>query len=247
MYITWVKINMIFVAGGGFYGAKAVLALKSRGFIIVVDLRKECLAKNYVECISDNVYNVLNSGCGSALIIGDAVKTFVNIVEKGFIPDIVVPAIPKHFAGEVLRLYLELRGVNIKPYTYNLDIVVKVIEVYGVEAKVYTDLGVVVASYIPFNLRCKPGCNEPRVCPVTGKNKVAPLHKLIKFAFSKIVDKVMVLESKLIAEDVGGFCGYDLVKVLRDLENVVRSCKGIRIAIATACSCHGIANLFIAK
>ncbi|MEM4788409.1 MAG: hypothetical protein QXV06_01255 [Ignisphaera sp.] len=233
---------MIFVAGGGFYGAIAVSKLKNVDIIVVADLDKECHAKKYVECITENIDEVLSSKCRSTLVIGDAAKVFIDLVERSFIPDIVVPAIPRHFAGEVVYSYLKLKGCEVKVYTGVLDKAIESIKIYGVEVKIDTTNGVVIASYMPFNLRCKQGCSEPQICPITGKVKVAPLHELMKLVFSGIADKVIVFESKFIVEGVGGFSGYELTKVLKDL---VKLCRGNLVIIVTACACHGLANLFV--
>lgn len=233
---------MIFVAGGGFYGATAVSKLKNRDTVVVVDVDRECHAKAYVECIAENLDEVLSGRCRSALVVEDAVKVFLDLVNKGFVPDVVVPAIPRHLAGEVTYRFLKLRGCNIKYYTSSLDEVIEIFKNFGAEVKVDTANGVIIASYMPFNLRCRQGCSEPQVCPITGKVKTVPLHNLIKLALSRAADKVIVLESKFVVEGIGGFSGYELADVLKDLASL---CKGSLVAIATACACHGIANLFV--
>lgn len=234
---------MIFVAGGGFYGATAVSKLKNRDTVVVVDVDKECRAKAYVECIAENLDEVLSGRCRSALVVGDAVEVFLDLVNKGFVPDVVVPAIPRHFAGEVTYSYLRFRGYIVKPYTGSLDEVIDIFKNFRAEAKADSSNGVIVASYMPFNLRCKTNCSEPQVCPVTGKVKAVPLHKLMMLALSKITNRVIVFESKLIAEGIGGFSGYEITEVLRDLSKPC--CRSNLIAIATACMCHGLANLFL--
>lgn len=235
---------MIFVAGGGFYGVIAVSKLKGRDVVIVVDVDRECRAKTYVDCIAENIDEVIRSGCRSALIVGDAARVFVDLVDRGFVPNVVVPAIPRHFAGEVVQNYLRLRGCSTKPYTGALDDVAEVFRKYGVEVKVCIDYGVIVASYMPFNLRCRPSCSKPQVCPVTRRFRAMPLHKLMRLALSMIADEVVVLESKSIADDIGGFEGLEIIEVLRYLAKSCTSKNGL-VAIATACRCHGLANLFV--
>ncbi|MEM2297351.1 MAG: hypothetical protein QXH10_07985 [Ignisphaera sp.] len=232
---------MIFVAGGGFYGAIAVSKLKNRDTVVVVDVNEECYAKTYVECIAKNLDEALNDRCRSTLVIGDAVKVFLDLVSKGFVPYVVVPAIPRHFAGEVTYSYLKLRGCIIKPYSGTLDEVVEILKNFGVEAKADTANGVVVASYMPFNLRCKQSCDEPQVCPITGKIKAIPLHELMGLVLIEVADERVVFESKFIAEGVGGFSGYELAEALKNLASL---CRGSLVAVATACACHGLANFF---
>lgn len=233
---------MIFVAGGGVYGAKAISSLRSRGFILAVDVDRYCRAREYVECIVDNVDKVLGTGCSSVLVVGDATKIFTYLLKRGIIPEIVVPAIPKHFAGEVFRLFLELEGYTVKPYASDIDKALEILRRHGVEVKADHITGVVVASYMPFTLRCKPGCREPPVCPVTKKAKALDLHRLLHIAFSGVVDDVFVLESRLLDEEVGGFSGHDLFNILNNF-TTKPSYRG-SIAIATACTCHGVANTF---
>lgn len=233
---------MIFVAGGGFHGAKAVKMLKDRDTIVVADVNDECRAKEYVEYTVRNIDHLSRVKYGSVLVIEDAPKFFIEMIARNIIPEIVIPAIPRHFAGEVFRLFLESRGYGVKPYNGDISAALRVFKMYGVHVKDDANEGVVVASYMPFTLKCNPGCQEPPRCPVTGRTKPMPLHQLMHSAFSKVAYNTIVFASRLITEGVGGFSGHLLYNMLTELADFRGN--SFSAAIATACSCHGVANLF---
>jgi len=234
--------HMIFVAGGGFHGAKAVRMLKDRDTIVVADINGECRAKKYVEYTIRSIDHLPCIKYGSVLVIGDAPELFIKMIARNIIPEIVVPAIPRHFAGEVFKLFLESRGYVVKPYSGDINEALFLFKMYGVHVKDDANEGVVVASYMPLTLKCNLGCQEPYRCPVTGRIKPMPLHQLMYAAFSKVADNTIVFISRLIAEGVGGFSGHLLYNTLKELADFYGD--SFSTAIATACSCHGVANLF---
>lgn len=236
-------ILMIFVAGGGVYGSKALISLKSSGRILVADIDKGCRASRYVDCI---VYDLdelikIESKCSTALLVSDAAETLVRLFKAGIVPSLIIPATPMHLAGKVLELYLVSRMSKADP-SPSVVRIADAVRSYGIEVKVNSLNGVAVMSYMPFGKLCKPRCIEPSLCPVTGRVKPIPLNRLLDNVLGSIISLSTVLESQLIVEEVGGYSGRNLFSFLEEVD------RGIPhhslVAIATACSCHGIVNVF---
>lgn len=236
---------LIYVAGGGRFGSKALESLTSLGKVILVDINSDCIACKKVDCVANDLQDLIDvvesSRCRSTLLVSDASHILAKLMIKGFTPDIVIPTIPIHLAGEVTRLFLLYKGIDVKPYS-GIVTVLERLRSFNVETRVDEEKGVVIASYMPFNTRCLERCSEPPICPVTGKLKPYPLYQLMEDLLKEVSDRVKVLISKLLAESIGGFNGLELYNFLKSLTNEIK--EGLIIAIATACRCHGVANTF---
>jgi hypothetical protein len=96
---------------------------------------------------------------------------------------------------------------------------------------------------MPPQSKCGVPCAQPNICPVTGRFKPKPMFELIKSS-SRLVDMALVLESRRMGEFSGGFDFNELWSFIREVEAVSTTKKGIVLAIATACKCHGVVNFF---
>ncbi|MEM1682783.1 MAG: hypothetical protein QXG46_01655 [Ignisphaera sp.] len=234
---------MILIAGGGFYGTKALLSIDNKDEVLVVDINSKCPANRYVDCTLQSLDELMRKGkrCRKVLLIADVVEVLLRLLMLNIIPSIIIPTVPIHLAGKVVERYLITKACSVYP-SKSIARVVDMVKDYGVEVRVDSLNGIVVMSYMPFNKLCKPDCIEPPVCPITGKTKIAPLKEILKYVLRHITNLSIVLESQFIVEGIGGYSGLELYSFLKDLDKCIDRYN--LIAIATACSCHGVANIF---
>ncbi|RLG02569.1 MAG: hypothetical protein DRN61_06245 [Thaumarchaeota archaeon] len=234
-------MGFVFVAGGGRFGASVIRFFKESGVkTLVVDVNANCSAREHVDFVAENLEG-LDFSKGVNMIIADAVDVLIELLSRGVIPEHIVPTMPGHFAGKILKNYLERKGFTITPSIPLLR---------GAFRKLPKDLAVlvdeinsvIICSYMPFDKKCKTPCVQPTVCPVTGRRKERAMFEILREA-AGAANIVCILQSKLIAENIGAFSGEELVKTLS--ECVRRS--NYTIAIGTACKCHGIINFFEVK
>lgn len=121
--------NKLFVvAGGGYFGAKALIFAKDmHAKVIVIDNKSDCEASSFVDEIvkEDNVARALNVKPSSAtLFVHDAVELLVRLVGIKT-PDYIVPAIPGNLAARVVKSWLECKGLVVKGKSKALKNVLK--------------------------------------------------------------------------------------------------------------------------
>lgn len=234
------KGKLILVAGGGYFGSIAVESLvKMKARVIVVDVNGSCKASKYVNKILKPTVTANPNDGEAYLIVYDSVKYLIEMFKSNTIPDIIVPAIPGHFIGRFLKSYLEAEGFNVTPDHKSA--------ITTLESKILNDVvldvnigeGVIVVSYMPKGLKCRIPCIQPEVCPVTGKAKKTPMYLLLESAISNI-SYPRILQSHLISQNVGGVQGSTIHKLLDEIINS----NMLKIAVGTACKCHGIVNFF---
>jgi len=230
--------GFVFIAGGGRFGSLAAELFKRRSDVetLLVDIRDDCPARRHVALVATSLDD-LDFRKGVNMLVSDAVGTLVRLLDMGVVPEIVIPAIPGHFAGKVFKNCMERRGFTVTPSNSLLK------EALGrlpEDVELYIDEGasVMVCSYMPFDKRCKTPCWQPMVCPVTGRRKERAMFELLREAVN--ADTVSILRSTQLTPNVGTFSGEELMETV---DKCVRmgSCA---VAIGTACSCHGIVNFF---
>jgi len=236
--------QIAFIAGGGKYGSGASeYFLKKRNWkVVICDEEKHCQASTLVRA------TIKLEELGSSLkikkptlLIGDAAEALVQLFSDGTVPKIIIPCVPFHFAARMLAVYLTRKGLNVQPGFEPLKLAFEKAQLEGVETRLNQDCALAVASRMPFNLRCVSGCNQPQICPVTGRKLLNPMYDLMAetLSYGK-VDFVRVLRSRLLAPNIGGFAGEELKQML-DLCIEKEPCT---IALATSCNCHAAANVF---
>jgi hypothetical protein len=232
---------MILVVGGGNFGARALHQLCRVDRVLVVDPNEGCPARNYVKCVVRGLEEFLEfEKCSTAFLASDGARVLAVLFERGIKPRYVVPTAPMHVAYEALKNILLKHGFAVKPFHEITQIAAELREL-GVETYLDSFRGMLVASYMPFDMKCSVPCKQPMKCPVTGKIKPLPLYMAFNSILQKHFERFLVIRSILLAESVGGYdpeALYSFTSTL--LNNVTKSV----MAIATACSCHGIANFF---
>jgi len=231
-----------FVMGGGRFGAKALRFLRSRGYrVLVADVNSCCRARAEAE-VHATVLDVVDSLADgqAAFIQGDAVQLLLALLEFK-VPDLVVTAIPGNAVAKLVAETLKKRGYRLKPYRKAvpqvLDNIPKSLVSFVDDAS-----AVVVISYMPPQMRCRENCMPPKqVCASTGRPKLAPMDRLLRFSVYGLTDVSAVLTSRQLTGGVGAIDGKELFELLQRLEDIRES---FTLALGTACDCHGIINLF---
>lgn len=156
-------------------------------------------------------------------------------------PDLVIPTIPRHLAGALVKGRLEGRGLVVEGEGGIRAL--KVLERLPLEVNRRLDVEreVAILSYMPFESRCREGCIPPRgFCPPSKIKRPQDLHVLLEGAFEGLFDAHRVLVSRQLGAGFGGFLGEDLAGLLGWADGL--SVGGV--AVGTACTCHGVANFF---
>jgi len=244
--LTSKKTSLIFVAGGGTFGSKALSDVRKSmkgARVLMADVDERCPARGLVEAVvrEEELSVGALEAVGSMLVVGDAAKVLSKVLRMGFRPKVVVPAIPRHFAADFLRLELEGRGRRVSPAPFALEEALRsfpkdLVLSASAESAVFT------SSYMPPQSKCVVPCAQPNICPVTGRFKPKPMFELIKGAL-RSADAALVLESRRIGEFSGGFDFDELWSFVREVEARSAS-EDLVVAIATACKCHGVVNFF---
>lgn len=239
--------KLIVVAGGGYFGTRAVrFAKEMGGRVVAVDSRIDCEASKFVDEIveGENLRGALKVRAGSAtLFVFDAVE-FLSLLLKVTVPDYIAPAVPGHLAGKVVKSWLEQEGLVVECGSEAMrDVVDGIPE--GLIVKKDEGMGVIITSYMQEGGQCKVPCDQPLDrCQTTGRLKKGPMYRILTNAARNKVTLSKVLFSHNLREEVGLFEGSELMSFLSDVKNLKTPYS---LAIGTACGCHGILNLFLVK
>lgn len=100
----------MFIAGGGWFGALAAENFKQKRDVkaLLVDVRRDYPARRHVGLIVTS-FDSLDFRRGVNMLVSDAVEVLIELLNRGVVPELVVPAVPGHFAGRVFRNYLKKR------------------------------------------------------------------------------------------------------------------------------------------
>ena len=209
--------------------------------VLVADVDERCPARELVEAVvrEEELNEEALEAIKSMLVVGDAAKVLSKALSIGFRPEIVIPAIPKHFAADFLRRELEARGHIVLPAPRALEDALRSFP-SGLVLSASAESAAFTSSYMPPQSRCIVPCAQPNTCPVTGRFKPKPMFELLRRAL-RSADVALVLESRRVGEAVGGFDFDELWSFIRE---VGAAKGGLVVAIATACKCHGVANFF---
>jgi len=239
--LMMLKGKLAFVMGGGKFGTNALRYLKAKGSkVLVADLNPDCTAKSEVTVQAAGLDAADSLADGqAAFLLGDAVTLLLNLLETK-VPDLVVTAIPGNAVAKVVESWLSKRGCKLEPYR---KVIPRVLENIPKSLVSFVDesSAVIVVSYMPSNMRCRENCVPPKdFCAVTGRPKLAPMDKLLRFSIYKLMDISTIFRSRQLTGGLGAIDGKELHSLLKQLENLH---KPYTLAIGTACDCHGILNL----
>jgi len=246
-WLKELKNRLIVVAGGGYFGTKAVKFVKGMGGrVVVVDSRIDCEARKSVDEIVEggDPHQALKVGAGSAtLFVFDAVE-FLSRLLKATVPDYIAPAVPGHLAGKVVKSWLEQEGLVVECRSESIVEIAGCIP-EGLIVKKDEGIGVIITSYMQEGGQCKVPCDQPLDrCQTTGRPKKGPMYCILTNATRNKVTLSKVLISHNLRGEVGLFEGSELMSFLSDVKRLKTPYS---LAIGTACGCHGILNLFLVR
>ena len=238
------KNKLTVVAGGGYFGTKAVIFAKDKcARVVVIDDKNDCEASRFVDEIleEEDIRRALNVKVGSvALFVCDAVELLVRLMGITA-PDYIVPAIPGNLAGKVVKRWLEYKGLVVESKSEAMKNVVKDIP-ESLILHCDEEVGVIITSYMSKGSLCKVPCDQPMdFCPTSGKLKIGPMHRILAYATHNKVTLSKILVGHMLGQDVGCFQGSELASFLSDTKRLKAPYS---LAMGTACNCHGILNLF---
>ena len=239
------KDKIVFVAGGGHFGTEAIKSLRaSSAKVILVDTISNCKASKFADekvngCDIDEAFRIESNSV--KFFLCDAVELLNKIIRRAT-PDHIVPAIPGHLAGEVVKRWLEEEGFKLKGDSETAIEVLNEIP-KSLVMSYNKETGRIVTSYMPEGRLCNLPCDQPiDFCRTTGRKKAGPMYSILEFATWKKAEISKIIHSYKLQRDVGCFKGEDIVSFLSELKNIKTPYS---LAIGTSCSCHGVLNLFL--
>ena len=235
------KDKLVFIMGGGKFGTKALIFLKTmEAKVLVADVNPNCIAISSIDIQADGM-DILESlkGSQAAFLIGKAEDLLLDLLEKR-VPDLIVTAIPGNAITKIVRSWFAKSGINLKPYR---QVIPKVLENIPKSLLAFRNeaSGKIIVSYMNSNIQCRENCMPPKdVCALTGKPRLVPMFRLLEFSVYENVDFSCILISKQLTSGLGAIEGKELGSLLKDLDKLS---PPYTLAIGIACDCHGILNL----
>jgi hypothetical protein len=231
------KGDFLVCVGGGRWGTKgATIAKKAGARVVVIDLSQDCLASGVADAILAEKDMRGAKIEGIVLVIGEVTGVLANILKYGN-PQWIIPAIPGGIASKLTEKWLTTRRLKITKRKFLVKRALAGLPQKLVLAK---NSGTIISSYMPKGMRCEIPCSQPKICPVTGRNKVAPMHVLLEFSLSEVVDHYKIFVSR----DLGGVGVVSGAEVKEWLEYIERLEPPYSLAVAISCGCHANTALF---
>ncbi|MCK5587764.1 MAG: hypothetical protein KAI34_03450 [Candidatus Lokiarchaeota archaeon] len=230
--------EQILVIGGGEVGYTALKFCKKNNFsVIIIDSNPHCKVRSEVDLFERNhdfdKIKQIPAGKSILFAINESLNELPSILQR-FEFEYIIPAIPIHAMAKLTYVYLNQKGIEVKPAPDLIQSIKRRIDpsvIHNYDEKE----GIIVASYMPYGQECAPNCCEFMECPVAGIEKSKPLHEILKDASIGVPAKILV--SKQITANLGGIPGksvnelFSFIDLLND-----------QMIIGTACMCHGIIN-----
>ncbi len=231
------KGELLVCAGGGRWGVKGATIAKEVGArAIIIDLNQSCLASRVADAIMAETDMRKTNSTGTVLVIGEVTDVLARILKYDS-PRWIIPAIAGGMAGKLTEKRLATQQLKI---TKSKSLVRRALT--GLPRKVVMSQvpGTITASYMPKGIWCQVPCSQPKVCPVTGRKKVAPMYEVLEFALSDTVDYCKIF----VSQDLGGVGAISGAEVKEWLEYVEVLEPPYSLAVAISCKCHASAALF---
>jgi len=240
--------KLVLIAGGGYFGTQAVIIAKDvNAKVVVVDNKIDCEASEFVDEIirEPDVHKTSDVKAGSAaLFVCDAVEFIVRLMMITA-PEYIVPAMQGHFAGKLVKKWLECEGLEVKSTSNVVENVLKDIP-QSLILHCDKEMGVIITSYMSKGDLCKVPCDQPvDICLSTGIAKIGPMHRILAYAAHDKVTLSKILVGHTLWGRKGGEVGYFQGSALMSFLSDTKQLKTpYSLAVGTACDCHGILNLF---
>ncbi len=229
--------DLLVCLGGGYFGAKAArLGKECKARTLIIDTNPDCAAREIVDVVLTG-QGTIKAGQVS-LIVGDAMEILLGILE-GEVPQWIIPAVPGHSLGKFVNSWLRAKGLKVAS---GGDLLTEVLAGLPNRLVLSADekSGIIISSYMAKGLRCKTDCSQLKICPVTKRQKPAPMYELLEFSASEAVDCYKIFVSRQF-DGAGGVPGAEVKKTLKYLASLT---PPYSLAIGVSCRCHGILSLF---
>lgn len=231
------KGDLLVCAGGGRWGAKGAMIAKEVGArAVIIDLNQSCLASKVADVILAEKDIGETKIEGISLVIGEVADVLANILRNES-PQWIIPAIAGGVAGKLIEKWLAMKQLKL---TKSKFLVKRALAGLPHKLVLSEDSGTIISSYMPKGMWCEIPCSQPKICPVTGRKKVAPLYELLEFSFSEAVDHYKIF----VSQDVGGVGAVSGADVKGWLEQVEKLKPPYSVAVAISCECHAHTDLF---
>jgi len=231
-------MDTVVCVGGGAIGSQAARDARRNGDrVLVIDRDERCPSAGLADRRASEADEVLAARPGEVLfLLRDGVAALGDLMLR-WTPDLVVPATPGHLAARLAVERARARGRELVPCPDALDDVELALPP-GTVQLADREHAVIVTSYMPPGGTCIDRCPRPLVCPVTSHPLPGPMHAAVGTALAASSFRTVVLTTS--GTGVGGMAGKDLRALLRAVDQLKES---ETLGVATACSCHGVANL----
>ncbi|NLK26222.1 MAG: hypothetical protein GX307_06590 [Euryarchaeota archaeon] len=235
-------MHTVVCVGGGKIGSLAVTRARQMGDrVVVIDSDEGCLARKLCRKEVTNIGLALELEAGEAVFVkGDGVLVLWSIMQS-WVPDLVVPGIRGHMLARLAMKQVNAWDRELTPSPDLLDGAVQALPPDIIQL-IDREWGVLITSFMPRGGSCQEDCEQPKICPVSGKSHPIPMHRLIEQAMRKSVDHHAVLVT--CGTGAGSLRGEDIQGLFHTLEEMK---DGETCGIATSCSCHGLINMFRLK
>jgi hypothetical protein len=235
---TTIKQGELLVClGGGYFGAKAAeLGKECKARTMVIDTNPDCAAREIVDVVLTG-QETIEAGQVS-LVVGDAMEILFSILE-GEVPQWIIPAIPGHSLGKLVKSWLTTKGLKVASAGGLLTEVLAGLP-HRLVLSADEKSGILVTSYMAEGMKCEANCSQPKICTVTKRKRPAAMYELLEFSAAEAVDYYKIFISRQF-DGVGGVPGAAVKKTLKYLASLT---PPYSLAIGTSCRCHGILSLF---
>jgi hypothetical protein len=210
-------MKRIWIIGAGKFGRRAASVLRhgENNDLIVVDKQKEKL-----------------QGLGGTAIAQDGVECLVGKLSRDS-SDWIVPAVPFHLVYEWTRRKMASNFLLV-PAQINSEWQNKLPNcVLGGEGQCFVSNA---------NFLCPDNCPEPKgICTHTGLSRPRIMYRFLAEWGRRHFDTT-VIRSRQLAPGVGGYPAKEMFFLLDHLHASQSYAR--QFLLATACSCHGVVNLF---
>ena len=216
--------------GGGRFGTKAAEEARREA--------QDCPARSIITRSAERPEEILSAKVGEVLLLrGDGISCLLNILAS-WTPDLVVPAMRGHMAALLAVRHASRSGAALAPFPNALSALLEKLPERWVKL-VDAENGVVVTSHMEDGGACIEDCMQPPVCPITGKERLLPMHQLVSSALGGTMDSTAVLVTASLGT-VGGVPGRSLRSMLELIDGLDH---GMTVGISTTCRCHAVTNL----
>jgi len=231
------KGDLLVCAGGGRWGAEGATIAKEVGArAIIIDLNQSCLASKVADAILSEKEMKEAKTEGTVLVIGEVVDVLAEILKYDS-PRWIVPAIPGGIAGKLTEKRLATKQFKI---TKSKSLAKRALTGLPKKVVLSQGSGTITSSYMPKGMWCQMPCSQPKICPVTGRKKVAPMYELLEFSLSETVDYYRIF----VSQDLGGVGAISGAEVEEWLEYIEGLEAPYSLAVALSCECHANTALF---